>query len=73
VAFRDIRRDGYRGTPNLGRETESFIRWQLLSHLVGLDDQADPELPDVKVTIAAYHEGMEIWEGFRVSDLSSST
>jgi len=40
---------------------------------VGLDDQADPELPDVKVTIAAYHEGMEIWEGFRVSDLSSST
>lgn len=43
----------------LGGETKSFIQWQLLPHLVGLDHQADTELPDVKVAIAAYHEGRD--------------
>ena len=72
VTFGDIRRDRHCRATNLRDEPKSLVGRQPAAHLIGLDDESDADLPDMKISVAAYHEREGIREGFRVKQCSQS-
>ena len=52
----DVCGNRHGSTTDLGNEPKSLIGRQPATHLIGLDDESDADLPDMKISVAAYHE-----------------